>query len=83
MKNLDKKDFILRSFRRISNKKEELYVITRIFHLLNDLEIEFVCQQKVRKPDGKIYLVDIFSLNSNFYLEVNEVHHLEERPKTF
>ena len=83
MKNLDKKDFILRSFRRISNKKEELYVITRIFHLLNDLEIEFVCQQKVRKPDGKIYLVDIFFPQFKLYLEVNEAHHLEEGQKLF
>lgn len=83
MKKLDKKEFILRSFRRISNKKEELYVITRIFHLLNDLEIEFVCQQKVRKPDGKIYLVDIFFPQFKLYLEVNEAHHLEEDQKLF
>lgn len=83
MKNSDKKEFILRSFRRISNKKEELYVITRIFHLLNDLEIEFVCQQKVRKPDGKIYLVDIFFPQFKLYLEVNEEHHLKEDQKLF
>ena len=58
MRKSDKDEFIFQSFRRISNKKEELYVITRIFHLLDDLEIEFVCQQKVRKPDGEIYLVE-------------------------
>ena len=83
MRKSDKDEFIFQSFRRISNKKEELYVITRIFHLLDDLEIEFVCQQKVRKPDGKIYLVDIFFPQFKLYLEVNEAHHLEEGQKLF
>ena len=83
MRKSDKEEFIFQSFRRISNKKEELYVITRIFHLLNDLEIEFVCQQKVRKPDDEIYLVDIFFPQFKIYLEVNEAYHLKETQKLF
>ena len=83
MRKSDKEEFIFRSFRKISNKKEELYVITRIFHLLDDLEIEFVCQQKVRKPDGEIYLVDMFFPQFKIYLEVNEAYHLEETQKLF
>ena len=83
MQDLNKKDFILKSFGKISNKKEELYVITRIFHLLDDLEIEFVFQQKVRKANGKIYLVDLFFPQFELYLEVNESYHLNDSQKLF
>ena len=50
---ISKDDYILRNFSKIKHKKWELYVITRIIHLLNDPEIEFVCQQLVKTPNNK------------------------------
>lgn len=71
-------DYIFNSFSKIRHKKQELYTITRIFHQLNDLELEFVCQQKVRKEDGEIYLIDLFFPQLQIYLEVDEAYHLKE-----
>ena len=33
----------------------------------------------MRKPDGEIYLVDMFFPQFKIYLEVNEAYHLEEQ----
>ena len=41
-------EYILRNLSKISHKQYELYVISRIVHLLDDPEIEFVCQQLIR-----------------------------------
>ncbi len=41
---MDKTDYILRSLTKTSKKRWEHYAVTRIYHLLNDPDIEFVCQ---------------------------------------
>ena len=48
MSDLNKDDYVLASLRRIGrNKKWEVYVVTRIIHLLDDDNLEFACQQCV------------------------------------
>lgn len=78
---MDKTDYILRSLTKISNKRWEHYVVTRIYHLLDDPDIEFVCQQCIRKDDGKIYLADLFFPQLSLYLEIDEGHHNSEQSK--
>jgi len=78
---LTKEDYILRSFSKIKHKKWELYVITRIIHLLNDPHIEFVCQQQIKKSsDGKSYL-DLFFPQLKIYLEIDEAQHAKLQNK--
>jgi len=44
MNNLDKDKYIRASLRRIGRRKRwEVYVVTRIIHLLNDENLEFAC----------------------------------------
>ncbi len=74
-------DYILRSLSKISNKKWEHYVINRIYHRLNDPEIEFVCQQCLRKDDNKFYLADLFFPQLGLYLEIDEHHHENDQNK--
>ena len=62
-----KDKYILRNFSKIQHKKWELYVITRIIHLLNDPELEFICQQLVKTPDNKRYLTDLCFPQLNLY----------------
>lgn len=76
---MGKTDYILRSLSKISKKRWEHYTINRIYHLLNDPEIEFVCQQCIRKNDRKIYLADLFLPQLNLYLEIDEGHHNSEQ----
>ena len=45
---ISKDDYILRSFSKIKHKSWELYVITRIVHLLDDPDLEFICQQLIK-----------------------------------
>ena len=64
-----KDQYVLRNFSKIQHKKWELYVITRIIHLLNDPELEFVCQQLVKTSDNKRYLTDLCFPELNLYCE--------------
>lgn len=48
----DKIQYLASALTKISHKGLELYCITRIWHLLNDLDIEPVFQQHVALPNG-------------------------------
>ena len=39
---MTKDEYLLRNFSKITHKKWELFVITRILHRLNDPDIEYV-----------------------------------------
>lgn len=76
-KNLMTKDqYLLRNFSKINHKKWELYVVTRVLHLLADDDIEYVCQQYINPPDSsKYYLADLCFPTLKLYLEINEGQH--------
>ncbi len=71
----DKTEYILRSLSKITHKKWELYIISRIVHLLNDHELEFVCQQLIKTKDGNRYLMDLCFPQLKIYYEIDELHH--------
>ncbi len=71
---MGKTDYILRSLSKLSTKRWEHYVINRIYHRLNDPDIEFICQQCIRKGD-KYYLADLYFPQFGLYLEIDESHH--------
>ena len=75
---ITKDEYILKSFSKLRNKKWELYVITRIIHLLNDPEIEFVCQQPIKSKDGERFLTDLCFPALKLYCEIDEQHHANE-----
>ena len=72
-----KANYIVKSLSKIKYKSWELYVVSRLIHTLDDLDIEFVCLQLVIKRDGGHYLVDIYFPQFDMYLEVDEGHHLQ------
>ncbi|WP_265524661.1 AbaSI family restriction endonuclease [Providencia rustigianii] len=80
---MSKDDYILRALSKISHKRWEHYIINRIFHRLNDPDLEFVCQQCIRKEghSGKIYLADLLFPQLKLYLEIDEVHHDSDEAK--
>ena len=75
---MSKADYVTNSLSKIKHKKWELYVISRVIHLLDDLEIEFVCQQHILLENGDRRLADIFFPQFNLYLEVNERPHAQK-----
>lgn len=70
-----KDQYILRNFSKIKHKKWELYIITRVIHLLADPTIEFVCQQLVKSKTGRRYLTDLCFPGLNLYYEIDESQH--------
>ena len=50
-----KETYVTRNFQKISGKRWELYVITRVIHSLNDPDIEYVCQQYINPPKNNEY----------------------------
>ena len=78
---ISKDRYILRNFSKIKHKKWELYIITRIIHLLNDPEIEFVCQQLIKTKNNNRYLTDLCFPALKLYYEIDEIQHSTERHK--
>ncbi len=73
---ISKDEYLLRNFSKITHKKWELFVITRILHLLNDSEIEYVCQQYVNPSNSnEYYLTDLCFPSLKLYCEIDEGQH--------
>lgn len=70
-----KLDYISRLFQRISNKRIEHYVISRIWHSLDDYDIKMVPQQYVSREQLKYALTDVYFPQFGFHVEVNEPDH--------
>ena len=71
---MDKLEYIARQISRARKKRYEHYVVTRIWHLLNDLSIKFVSQQYVKRPDGRA-MTDMFFPQLQIHIEVDEGFH--------
>ena len=66
-----KLDYITKQLRRTHNKKYENYVVTGIWHRLNDPTLKFVTQQYVMRPDGRA-LTDMYFPQLQVHIEVDE-----------
>lgn len=78
---MNKYEYILRSISKIKHKEWELFVISRIVHRILDLDIEFVCQQLVRRSGGNRSLTDLYFPQFRIHLEVDEPPHETELAK--
>ena len=61
-KDTDKDEYIIKSLASIGKRKKwELYVVTRIIHLLKNNDLEFTCQQYVKQKDlDGYFFTDLF-----------------------
>lgn len=71
MKITNKTDYIIRQIAKSYNKTYENYVVTRIWHLLNNLDIKFVTQQHVTRPTGRA-LTDMYFPQIQLHIEIDE-----------
>jgi len=71
---MDRTNYIIRQLGRTKNKRYELYCVTRIIHLLNNLDVKFVTQQYVSRPDG-FALMDLYFPQIQLHVEVDEEGH--------
>ena len=78
MYDLKKDIYIIKSLASIGRRKKwELYVVTRIIHLLKDNDLEFACQQYVKhkKNSDEYSFTDLCFPSLGLYIEVNEKQH--------
>lgn len=71
---MNKTDYIVRQIAKSYKKKYENYVITRIWHLVNNLDIKFVTQQHVTREKGRA-LTDMYFPQLQLHVEVDESQH--------
>lgn len=75
---MDKLEFILRQIRKTNGKAYENYVVTRIWHRLNNSDVKFITQQYVSKSDGGYALTDMYFPQLGLHIEVDELHHKKQ-----
>ena len=73
-----KLDYMERLFAKISKKKTESYVISRLWHQLNDDRVKFVVQQYIKRTQDKYALADLYLPQLNMFIEINEPFHKDE-----
>lgn len=75
-KDMDYKlEYMERLFAKIGKKKTESYVISRIWHQLDDDRVKFVVQQYIRRTQDKYALADLYLPQLNIFIEINEPFH--------
>ena len=70
-----KLEYMERLFAKIGKKKTESYVISRIWHQLDDDRVKFVIQQYIRRTQDKYALADLYLPQLNIFIEINEPFH--------
>jgi hypothetical protein len=76
-----KLDYITRILQKTSKKRIENYVISRIWHQLNNDEIKISHQQYINRGEGKYALTDLYFPQLNYHIEVNEEFHYKDEFK--
>ena len=69
------RDYLFRTF-LAHRKRSENYVINRLWHRLDDLELKPVAQQYVDRGDGTYALLDLYFPQLNIGIECDEAQHL-------
>ena len=74
---MTKRDYIIRQIGKTNKKNYENYVVTRIYHLLNRMDIKFVTQQYVNRPEGHA-LTDMYFPQIKLHIEIDEPFHKKQ-----
>lgn len=72
---MNKLEFITRQLAKTIKKNYENYVVTRIWHKLDNINIKFITQQYVSRGEGKYAYTDMYFPQLNLHIEVDEPHH--------
>lgn len=83
---MNKYDYLKRQLAKTNKKNDENYIITRIWHTLDNFEIKINTQQYVvrqKKSEKLEYgLIDLFFPQFNIAIEIDEAHHKNKLNQT-
>lgn len=74
MENINKTNYLIFQLGRTNKKNYENYCITRIYHLLNRTDIQFITQQMFKRGESKIALADLYLPQLDVWVEIDESH---------
>ena len=74
---MTKREYIIRQIAKTNKKNYENYVITRIYHLLNRIDVKFITQQYVNRPEGHA-LTDMYFPQIKLHVEIDEPFHKKQ-----
>jgi very-short-patch-repair endonuclease len=74
---MTKLEFVAKQLAKAQTKKFEHYVVHRIWHRLDNLNIKPITQQFVSRPTGRA-VTDLFFPQFNIHIEVDEEHHKKQ-----
>lgn len=77
IEKMDKLEFIIRQLAKTDKKNYENYVVSRIWHKVDNVNVKFITQQYVSRGEGKYALTDMYFPQINLHVEVDEQHHKE------
>ena len=75
----DKLYYLAKTLSRTERKDKENYVVNRIYHKLDDLEIKPMTQKYVKKHENGYYLIDLYFPQFNIGVECDEGHHKKKK----
>ncbi|OOV29497.1 hypothetical protein BXU11_06330 [Flavobacterium sp. LM5] len=70
-------DYVIKQLSKTNKKNYENYVVTRIWHGLSSLDVKFITQQYVRRPEGYA-LTDMYFPQFDLHIEIDEPAHLNQ-----
>jgi hypothetical protein len=76
-----KLQYITKLFQKTSKKAIENYVLTRLWHRLDNEDIKMVPQQYVNRHPNKYALTDVYFPQFKIHVEVNEPAHYKSKEK--
>ena len=66
---------------RLNRKDYENYVVGAIYHKLNNINIQPVSQQYVKRSDNNYALLDLYFPQINYAIECDEKYHKNNKEK--
>lgn len=72
---MDKRDYLVKTFSRTKRKDYENYILTAIWHKLDDMNLKPVSQQYVKRKNGTHALMDLYFPQLHIGVEVDEAYH--------
>ncbi|MGY0694956.1 AbaSI family restriction endonuclease [Virgibacillus sp. FSP13] len=76
---MNKRDYLIKTFSRTKRKDYENYILTAIWHKLNNMDLKPVSQQYIRRKNGNHALMDLYFPQLHIEVEVDEAYHQDNK----
>lgn len=76
---MNKRDYLVKTFSRTKRKDYENYILTAVWHKLDNMNLKPVSQQYVKRPNGTHALMDLYFPQLHIGIEVDEAYHQDNQ----